>query len=177
MYINNQGYSFAGTESGELDGLGKKFWKKKGVMKKVRKNVRKVALVAGTAAALYFAAPLALKAIGSIGAKGAIGAAGAAASAGGGSDYQPEPEYGDTTGYEGQASATVPGAPSLFERAVDSIPFDRIARGTKRPTVIDSAGRVMSQAPSNDLLSFKNVALLGTVGGLGVMLYLLRKGK
>lgn len=202
MIINNHpNYPFASSND-NLNGLGKKFWKrvtvkniakaanpiivtKKLIVNPFRrsKTLRKVALVAGTAAAAYFAAPLVMKAVGGIGAKTAVGAAGAVASgAGGAASFQPEPEYGDTTGYAGEASASVPGAPSpsLFDNVVSwASPAAQASLKRLSTPKTSTTSQASAQNPQGaGLLSGTNIALIGGAGALAVGLYfIMRKRK
>lgn len=194
MIVNNHpNYPFANSND-NLNGLGKKFWKrvtvkniakaanpiivtKKLIVNPFRrsKTLRKVALVAGTAAAAYFAAPLVMKAVGGIGAKTAVGAGGAPS-------FQPEPEYGDTTGYAGEASASVPGAPSpsLFDNVVSwASPAAQASLKRLSTPKTSTTGQASAQnSQGAGLLSGANIALIGGAGALAVGLYfIMRKRK
>lgn len=206
MLLNLKGIPFStgdvyGGESQALNGLGKSMWKrftvknivkasnpiiqaKKLVVNPFRrsKTLRKVALVAGSAAALYYAAPYALKAGGTLFGKAAKKAA--VTSADGSADsYQPDPESDDTTGYAGQVSAKVAGGPSSSDSLFTPSLFDtasRVAASGRRLTqkrVANDTDNVVNNDKGlmSTLLTSTNLGLLGVAGALGVILYTMRK--
>lgn len=174
-YPYASGDADGGVDENNFDGLGKKFWQQK----KFKKGLRKTALIAGTAAALYFtggAAAAALK-------KGAP-AAKTVANAG---SYAPAPEAGDSTGYEGEASAVVPGAPqpvssgplftpSVFDSAVKiATASGDLIKSTKR--FADKTQQVQAPSIMDNLVTGKNIALIGAASALAVVFYMMRKGR
>jgi len=92
---------------GSLQGLGKIKWKK------VRKNLRKVSMVAATVAAVYYGAPVLAKAL-----KGSEGAA-QAAGASGATDLLTSPEFLKTTASLIKKKMAADGKPVTDEQAME----------------------------------------------------------
>lgn len=171
MFVNKT-YPF--HSDSQLNGLGKKFWKrvtvknvakaanpiilhKKLVVEPFRrsKTLRKAALIAGTGAALYFAAPLVASKLG-IGAAGKL-AAGAAAT---------KIASGATPGPADDGS-------SFISQAGD---FIDTAYGASASSASPSQ-RMMTQPAQTDFLNTKNMVVIGAGAAVLLGAFLLtRKG-
>lgn len=175
MHTNS--YEFAsGTVNGgvAMDGLGKQFWKKKQFKRKT-KGLRKVALIAGTGAALYFggtaiAAALAKKKA-------------AAAASGGGADFITPNEGPDTTGYAGADAAISPTAPS--PDYLDTGLRLASKAGTLTASVRPNSPSTRSFAQTSEtqgvtasgFMNTKNIMLIGGAAALAFALFMMKKGR
>jgi len=130
------------------------------------KTLRKTALIAGSAAALWYGIP----AIGAALKKAPV--AGAAAEG----SFSPEPEYGDTTGAASGGLITS----SVFDTAARAASIGgKLAAAIKRPKPASATGEPVTQESDgfiSSLMTGKNFGLIGAAAGLAVVLYLM-KGK
>ena len=161
---------------------------KYGIIKPLQrsKTLRKVALIGTAGAALYFGGPL-VKAAASKLMSGGKTAAPAIAS-GSSADYAPEPEYGDTTGYEGQSAATIPQTqvftPNLFSTAEQAVKTAARLTALRKPSTSNAApsydstdeGGQQSQPASTSIMPSMNTGLMIGAGvGLVALVLMMRK--
>lgn len=178
MHMNS--YEFAsGTVNGgvamdgPMDGLGKQFWKKKQFKRKT-KGLRKVALIAGTGAALYF---------GGTAIAAALAKRKAAAAASAGADFITPNEGPDTTGYAGADAAISPTAPS--PDYLDTGLRLASKAGTLTASVRPNSPSTRSFAQTSEtqgvtasgFMNTKNIMLIGGAAALALALFMMKKGR
>lgn len=175
MHLNS--YEFAsGTVNGgvSMGGLGKQFWKKKQFKRKT-KGLRKVALIAGTGAALYF---------GGAAIAAALAKKKAAAAAAGGSDFVTPNEGPDTTGYAGADAAISPTAPSpdYLDTGLRLASKAGTLTASVRPNS-PSLTRSFEQTSetqgvtASGFLNTKNIMLIGGAAALAFTFFMMKKGR